>query len=344
MRILLTGHTGFKGTWLTFLLSEFGHEIHGLSLPSAPLDGIYRRANASERLASEQFCDLADEIPRKYVDQVRPDWVIHFASQSLVSEGFKNPMKTFQSNITGTLNLLESVNNCDSIKCLLVATSDKVYSHKLKKNKFQESDPLGGVDPYSSSKAVQDFLVQQRVEGDPNWNLPTSVVRAGNVIGFGDVNSNRLLPDIVRAYSNSSVLKVRNPMHIRPWQHVLDCLAGYILAANYSLENHVAFDQWNFGPQESDISVLDVIRMATKVLDFDYIEDTSHSAFSEATNLSLSADKARETLGWSQKLTTSEAVKWTLEPVNDLKTKPQQIIAQQVRAYLDLLPKLPNPV
>ncbi len=343
MRILVTGHTGFKGTWLTFLLNELGHEIHGLSLPNTPANSIYRLANAEKRLAGEYFCDLAEGLPQEFLDKVKPDRVIHFASQSLVSVGLSKPMETFRTNVTGTLNLLESVKICSSVHHLLVATSDKVYSRDQQRSRFQEIDKLGGEDPYSSSKAVQDFLVTQRVKGDPSWHLPTTVVRAGNVIGYGDFNVNRLLPDIVRAWRDSSVLMVRNPSHIRPWQHVLDCLGGYLVASEYCLENRIGFENLNFGPDESNISVLDIVKMAKTVLDFEFLDSSSNSNFAETPSLSISADKAKLSLGWSPKLSTTEAVRWTLEPLRDKDSNPYDVLTNQVLTYLELLPELANP-
>jgi CDP-glucose 4,6-dehydratase len=336
MRILLTGHTGFKGTWATFLLSELGYEVHGISLPLSSRNWLYQNSGAKDRISSEIFADIGKpEELHTAIRIIEPEQIWHFASQSLVSVGYDQPGGTFRSNVAGTLNLLNAIaENAIVLSGLLVATSDKVYSHETQAESFLESDALGGKDPYSASKAVQDFMVQQRISSDPNWASPTNIVRAGNVIGYGDTAENRLFPDIVRAWQKNDTLVLRNPSATRPWQHVLDCIGGYLLASKGTgVHERNMIGIWNFGPLEKSQTVSEVVRKAKSILNFK-VTNSDLGSFEEMQDLKLDSSKARNSLSWKPSYSLEEAIELTLQPIKQ-NTPSHDILALQVRNYLN---------
>jgi CDP-glucose 4,6-dehydratase len=336
MRVLLTGHTGFKGTWATFLLSELGHEVHGVSLPPSSRNWLYQDSGAKGRISSEIFTDISrTEELHTAIRLSQPEQVWHFASQSLVSVGFEKPGDTFRTNVAGTLNLLNAIAENDlDLSGLLIATSDKVYSHDIQTESFLEADALGGKDPYSASKAVQDFVVQQRISSDPNWKCPTNIVRAGNVIGYGDTAENRLFADIVRAWQKNETLVLRNPSATRPWQHVLDCLGGYLSASKErGLNKGNMLEIWNFGPVEKSRTVSEVVRHAKSILNFK-VTNSDLESFLEMQDLKLDSSKATNLLSWKPTYTLTQAIELTLQPVRT-NIPSHDVLASQVRDYLN---------
>jgi CDP-glucose 4,6-dehydratase len=226
--VLVTGHSGFKGTWLTLLLEKLGIEVVGFSL-SPEKDSLFDRASRTGAI-SEVFADIRDyERLNSYINSVKPSAIIHMAAQPLVLESYRLPKDTFDVNVMGTVNVLDSAFNTDSVKAVIVVTTDKVYRNDNSGLAFIESDPLEGKDPYSASKVGTEAVVAawqqiQRTSGGPK----VVAVRAGNVIGGGDWGDSRLLPDLIRSFSSGQKMTVRNPASTRPWQHVLDPLSGYI--------------------------------------------------------------------------------------------------------------------
>jgi CDP-glucose 4,6-dehydratase len=338
MRILLTGHTGFKGTWATFLLSELGYEVHGLSLPPSSRNWLYRDSKAKDRISSEIFTDISGtEELHAAIRAIQPEQVWHLASQSLVSVGYEKPGDTFRTNVSGALNLLDAIaQNKAVVSGLLVATSDKVYSHEIQTGSFLETDSLGGRDPYSASKAAQDFVVQQRISSDPNWNCPTNIVRAGNVIGYGDTAENRLFADIVRAWQKNDALVLRSPSATRPWQHVLDCLGGYLsVSKERGLKKENMVEVWNFGPLEESQTVREVVEHAKSILNLNITKSDSE-AFVEMHDLKLDSSKATNGLSWRPVYNLTQAIELTLQPVKK-QTPSHVVLTSQVRDYLSRL-------
>lgn len=245
MRYLITGHTGFKGAWLAAILKAQGHELVGISLP--PLDkSLYKEAKLSDLFDQEYFIDIRnrDEFTKAIKESVA-DVAFHLAAQPLVRESYKFPIETFETNVMGTLNFLEGIKNSD-ISAAVVITTDKVYKNKNLTRGYVEDDELGGHDPYSSSKAAADIATQSWIASYETQNI--SIARAGNVIGGGDWGADRLMPDLVRAFSSSSKTEIRYPNAVRPWQHVADCLNGYIALSRKMLDDHL-YGEWNFGPE-----------------------------------------------------------------------------------------------
>jgi CDP-glucose 4,6-dehydratase len=228
-RVLLTGHTGFKGAWMAVLLNRLGADVDGLALPPQGEAALWRciapRLEITEHLVDLRDADAVDGV----VTEARPDVIIHMAAQALVRQSYLDPLTTYSTNVMGTVNLLEALRRRKGLVAVLVVTSDKVYENSGGNNSFGEEDRLGGADPYSASKAACELIVKSYAESFFfGASVPIATARAGNVIGGGDWAADRLIPDIVRARIKGDVVRLRNPGARRPWQHVLDCLAGYL--------------------------------------------------------------------------------------------------------------------
>jgi len=308
--ILITGHTGFKGTWLTFLLERLNIPAIGLSL-APEKDSLFDRAKRTGMIP-EEFVDIRDaDAVLGFISKYQPSAVIHMAAQPLVLESYKTPRDTFDTNVMGTVIVLDSAFKTNSVKAVVVVTTDKVYRNDNSGRAFVESDPLAGKDPYSASKVGTESVVsawQQiaKVSGGPK----VISVRAGNVIGGGDWAENRLMPDLVRGFIAGGPIQIRNPQSTRPWQHVLDPLHGYLLALEAVLGG-ATFDSLNFGPDGQSLSVRQVVETGVTVwfaeTEIEFANDTS-TASGEAINLQLDSSTAKELLGWKPAWNQHEAV------------------------------------
>ena len=312
MHFLITGHTGFKGAWLSMLLHERGHKVSGVSL-KPEIDALFSRANIGKFLENDVRCDIRESAKLlSHFKDINPDVVIHLAAQALVRESYKNPKDTFQVNAIGTINVLNASQQIRGLQAQLIITTDKVYKNFGKTSGYVETEELGGQDPYSASKVMADIATQSWLSSFEN--APTAIVRAGNVIGGGDVCADRLIPDLICSYTSGLTPKLRAPNSVRPWQHVLDCLNGYLMLANALIDDK-AGGAWNFGPDENQFkTVADVADIAggvwgvQKSWDID-LGNHPH----EASLLMLNSNKARTELGWSDKLSFDESVKWTID-------------------------------
>lgn len=310
MKILVTGHTGFKGSWLALMLHNFGHEVHGYSLD--PLTGgIFELAKVSEICQSDFRDDIRNKANLdKAIEDIQPEIVLHLAAQPLVLTSYEQVYETYSTNVTGTLNVLDASTKSRVLKGLIVITTDKVYLNDEAKRAFIESDTLGGKDPYSSSKALADQLTQ-------NWSrhnerIPVAIARAGNVIGGGDVSANRLIPDIVSSISKGHAPQIRNPLSVRPWQHVMDCLNGYIALIDFVSSGRS--DAFNFGPNEGDFHTVEEV--TTHILNLYGIsnwESGQTSPNKEAGFLTLNSAKAMKELNWKNKVSFIEGLDLTVE-------------------------------
>jgi len=309
MKVFLTGHTGFKGSWFSMMLNSRGYEIYGYSLD--PLrGGIFEAANLRDEIARDSRGDIRDiHSLEKALISANPDLVIHMAAQPLVRASHLNPKETFEVNVTGTLNVLEASKKVPNIQGIAVVTTDKVYRNLEERKPFVETDPLGAGDPYSSSKAMADLLTQSWAQNEAD--IPIAIFRAGNVIGGGDVSDNRLIPDIVRAQRSKTAPILRNPNSIRPWQHVLDCLEGYRLAIDFMLRSRES-TVFNFGPLLNEY--VTVGEVATNFIDIaktiQWKKDDSNTLH-EADFLALNSNKARKMLGWKEKLSLKQTLEAT---------------------------------
>jgi CDP-glucose 4,6-dehydratase len=311
---LITGHTGFKGAWLIFLLKAQGHDVSGLGLDPLP-GSIFDRTNLESDLVHDFRVDIRNKDETvEAIGLVQPDFVIHMAAQALVREGYRNPRYTYETNVLGTLNVLEAVDKTDSVRAQLIVTTDKVYLDQGLNRPYVETDPLGGKDPYSASKAMADILAQEYLSRD--GAKPGAIARAGNVIGAGDVSNERLIPDIVRAIEAGEPLVLRYPQAIRPWQHVLDCLWGYLtLLGAVHLSN--VRGAWNFGPgKQAALSVRHVAEISAEELGAALrIQDHSGGQFVEDQYLVLDSNKAESALGWKNRIEGVEAISMSLVPL-----------------------------
>jgi CDP-glucose 4,6-dehydratase len=311
MHFLITGHTGFKGAWLSLILHERGHRISGISLqPEA--GSLFALAEIGKILENDIRCDIRESSQlASYFKEINPDVVIHLAAQALVRESYKNPLDTFETNVFGTLNVLKASQQITDLRAQLIITTDKVYKNIGKTIGYEETEPLGGQDPYSASKAMADIATQSWLSSFENAS--TAIARAGNVIGGGDVCADRLIPDLVHSYSSGLTPKLRAPNSVRPWQHVLDCLNGYLMLVDAVIQNQ-AEGAWNFGPDENQAktvsNVADIAGAAWGV-EKNWEQDLGNHPH-EASKLMLNSEKARTQLGWLDKLSFEESVEWTI--------------------------------
>ncbi len=309
--ILITGHTGFKGTWLTLMLEQLGYRVIGISREpeeSSLFSQMNRRGNIEE-----VFADLQDyNTISSFVQTHKPSIVFHLAAQSLVVESYRDPIQTFSTNVMGSASILESCCNVDSVRVILVATTDKVYENNDSGRKFLESDSLGGRDPYSASKVGTEMVVRawrsvQSASGKPK----IIVARAGNVIGGGDYAENRIFPDLIRAIKSKESLDIRNPQSTRPWQHVLDPLRGYIQFVEECLGG-LETNTLNFGPDGDDLTVSQLIDIAKENLPVQYLTGkNTKKIFKEAKHLSLDSSRAKRELNWTPRYSQVEAINST---------------------------------
>jgi CDP-glucose 4,6-dehydratase len=315
MHYLVTGHTGFKGSWLSLMLQMQGHTISGISL-DPPEKSLFNQAKISKLFLNDLRIDIRNSAElSKAVKKIDPQVIIHLAAQPLVRESYKNPVATFETNVLGTLNLLEATKTITSLRATLVITTDKVYKNHNHLRGYVENDELGGDDPYSASKAAADIATQSWIKNFAT--TPMAIARAGNVIGGGDWATDRIIPDLVNAYSSNQIPALRYPYAIRPWQHVLDCLNGYLKLIDSMIKDGIS-GPWNFGPNlKEKHKVIDLVQVFAKswgVQESDpawTIEETEQPQ--EAGYLLLDSNKARNSLGWDDKLSFDEAIKWTAE-------------------------------
>lgn len=334
MHYLVTGHTGFKGAWLVALLRARGHEVSGLALDPVE-NALYTRALLDREVVHDLRVDIRDaSATAAGIARVAPDVVLHLAAQPLVRASYDDPRTTFETNAMGTLNVLEGVQSTPSVKAHVVITTDKVYRNVNQEAGYVESDPLGDDDPYSASKAMADLLTQSFVKSFPG--APTAIARAGNVIGGGDVSRDRLLPDLLSAYADGRAPVLRYPNAVRPWQHVLDCLDGYLVLAEALLAGG-GTGEWNFGPgRDSFVEVGDVATLAAELWGGGAAWELDGGAHPhEAGLLALDATKALTELDWRNRLGFRDAVAWTVEWEQAVRdgTEPADAVRGQISAY-----------
>ncbi len=318
-RVLVTGHTGFKGSWLTMWLQRLGADVCGLSLTPPSDPSMFERAQVGAGMLDMRG-DICDpEAVRKAFDAHQPEILFHLAAQPLVRLSYSDPVTTYATNVMGTVHVLEAARAVGSLRSIVVVTSDKCYENREWHWGYRENDPLGGHDPYSSSKACTE-IVTSAYRRSFFGNSPTPVgiasVRAGNVIGGGDWAADRIVPDILRALQRGETILVRNPSAIRPWQHVLEPLRGYLEVARRSYESPADWSEgWNFGPSEEDARPVEELVERAIVLwgEGSWYAPADRRAVHEARRLKLDCSLAHERLGWRPRLNLDGALRLTVE-------------------------------
>ena len=339
-KVFLTGHTGFKGSWLSIFLNLLGAKVVGYSLHPNQKINFFDLAKINRLLDASITGDIRDYNKlKKSILNYSPDFIIHMAAQSLVRDSYKDPKYTYEVNTLGTVNVLNILNEINFIKSALIVTTDKVYYNENKKNYYKENDYLGGFDPYSNSKSCAELVVNSYNHSFlKKKNILVATVRAGNVIGGGDFSKNRILPDYFRSLSTNKELILRSPNSIRPWQHVIDPLYGYLLLL-MKLHKRQKFtvNSFNFGPNKSNNkSVSEVVNLVNKEFNNSVKvikKNSSLNKYYESKVLMLNSEKAKNTLNWSAQYNLSKSIKlivsWHkafLGKKNLLKTSQEQII------------------
>lgn len=316
-RVLVTGHTGFKGGWICLWLNKLGAEIYGLALDPPTNPNFYTAANVRSVLKVDERIDIRDQKKVNAFFQIhQPEIVFHLAAQPLVQYSYDAPIETYATNVMGTAHILEAARFTPSLQAVVIVTTDKCYENSEKEYSYLETDRLGGLDPYSSSKACTELLVSAYRASYFSRSEPIrlATARAGNVIGGGDFAINRLIPDCVRAFIEKKPITLRYPHAIRPWQHVLESIHGYLSLAEKLVDEsgHQYAEAWNFGPALDDMKPVEEI--ANKICDYLNINIALSFATHrhESSILRLDSRKANERLGWRSKWTISKAIEETV--------------------------------
>jgi CDP-glucose 4,6-dehydratase len=314
-RVLLTGHSGFKGAWLTLWLARLGAEVTGISLPPLTTPNLFIEANIGA-VCDGHFGDIRDGAGLSELAQAaQPEIVFHLAAQPLVRESYRAPRVTFETNVMGTTHVLEALRDLPSARVGVMVTTDKVYRDMQSPEPYREDDPLGGHDPYSASKAACELVIESyRRSFLAAQGVAVASARAGNVIGGGDWSQDRLIPDAVRAWQAGQTLDVRRPLAVRPWQHVLEPLAGYLTLAQHLWERPALAGAYNFGPDAGGaVAVRDLVELARAAYgDGEVRYGSGDDGPHEAAWLALEAAKAESVLGVSPRWTLVDAVKRTM--------------------------------
>jgi CDP-glucose 4,6-dehydratase len=319
-RVLVTGHTGFKGSWLSLYLERLGTKVTGYSLQPPSTPNLFEIARVAEGIRSFEG-DVRDlEHLKHRMADTQPEVVFHLAAQPLVRQSYQHSVDTFATNVMGTVNVLEAVRLTPSVRVVVIVTSDKCYENREWDWGYRETDALGGDDPYSASKGAAEIVTTAYrcsffpLEKYTEHRVAVASVRAGNVIGGGDWSAERLIPDIVRAFNKGKPVLIRSPKAMRPWQHALDALHGYMTLAERMWSDSGFADAWNFGPSDDDTKPVTWIveRMTELWGDGAHWEYDSKPAAPEATLLKLDSSKARSRLGWTPKLNLLTVLEWTV--------------------------------
>jgi CDP-glucose 4,6-dehydratase len=340
-KVLVTGDTGFKGSWLCIWLKELGAEVYGYSLPAlTPQDNFI-----TTHLKDQVYHTDGDVRDKKqlqdYFNEVKPDIAFHLAAQPLVIDSYNDPHYNFETNLMGTVNFFEAVRNCPSVKVAINVTTDKCYQNNEWVWGYRENDPMGGDDPYSASKGCSELITNSYLKSffSKDHSAHIASARAGNVIGGGDWADNRIIPDMMRAYKNNAISNIRNPHSVRPWQFVLEPLSGYLKLGEKLLTGGKTYSGgWNFGPSAyENYSVADVVAEVKKIIPAIKIETPKQTGkLHEAGLLKLDITKAVNQLNWQPKLNFTETVRFTIEGYLQESNASNNIYnsrVEQIKAY-----------
>lgn len=345
-KIIVTGATGFKGSWLCAWLSSLGSKVYATGYNPNKNNLLFKSLNFSRRMNIKLF-DIRDiQKLDKYVVKIKPQIIFHLAAQPLVIESYKKPYSTFDINFRGTLNILEVSKKYNFIKSVICVTSDKVYENVGKIKGYKETDSLGGIDPYSASKSSAEILIRSYRESffKDKKICGISSVRAGNVIGGGDWSENRLIPDIIKSLIKKKIILIRNPTFSRPWQFVLEPLKGYLILAYKQYKHPLKYSgYWNFGTQSKfSIKVVDIVNLILKFWGTGKVKVLKTQKFKEQKNLQIDSSKAKKKLGWQVTYSTKTAVAATSKWYSDVfvyKKDPSEVTFEQINQYMKKIDK-----
>ena len=334
-RVLITGHTGFKGAWLAEWLLQRGARVSGIALPPEAPGSLFDSLGHQGRL-DHAVCDIRDaDAVSRAVRSADPEIVFHLAAQALVRRSYREPLLTWQTNVDGTLNVLEAIRGLGRRVTVIVVTTDKVYRNREWEFPYREVDELGGHDPYSASKAACELAVASwRASFGSDDGVRVVTARAGNVIGAGDNSADRIVPDCFRAWERGDAVAVRQPGSTRPWQHVLEPLCGYISLARHVMASGAGIETCNFGPgPDGDRSVSELVGALVDLDDRRRWSIEGNHGPHEAQTLALAIDRARRVLGWTPRLTFLEALRWTHEGYTTHRDELPGLVSRQIADY-----------
>lgn len=341
-KVFLTGHTGFKGAWLALILNKLGAKVKGYALEPLTSNDLYNQLNG-DSLCNSVIADIRDrERVKQEILDFQPDFVFHLAAQALVLESYQNPVETYDTNVMGTIHVLDALRHLEKPCTSVIITTDKVYENFETTEPYPETARFGGYDPYSNSKACAElaissyrnsFLNPDRYE---EHRQGVAAARSGNVIGGGDWSENRLVPDIARALINNEPVVIRNPLAVRPWQHVLDPLNAYLMLGAQLAEDPVKFATgYNFGPEPNDErTVQDMCELAIECWGSGSFETPElANKPHEAGLLKLAIDKAKTELGWKPRFDSAEAVRWTMDWYQNGRDNALEFTSRQIDQF-----------
>lgn len=346
--VFLTGHTGFKGSWLSLWLQVLGANVTGYALEPPTSPSMFTEAEIGSAMSSHLGDIRNSQLLIESLQTAKPEIVFHMAAQPLVRYSYANPIETYDVNVMGTVRLLDAIRTIPGIKAVVVVTTDKCYANKEWPWGYRENEPMGGHDPYSSSKGCVELVTASMRSSFFSANsfskhgVAVASARAGNVIGGGDWAADRLIPDILKAFANNEPVLIRNPSAIRPWQHVLESLRGYLtLAERLYTGGTVYAEGWNFGPRDDDARPVELLVKKMADLwgpDARWIIDDGHKLH-EANYLKLDISKAKTQLGWSPMLSLDEALKMTVEWARNRQKgmNVKQITLDQIASYQKIM-------
>ena len=343
-KIFLTGHTGFKGSWMLAWLNSMNAVIKGYALPPENKNDLYNIIDGNA-LCDSVYADIREKDKlKKELLQFQPDIIFHMAAQPLVRASYENPLETFEINTIGTANILDALRLLEKKCAIVIITTDKVYSNTETNYSYKETDRLGGNDPYSASKAAAEIITdsyRNSFFNSDQFNIHQKAIataRAGNVIGGGDWNKDRIIPDIVRALQKNETISVRNPDAIRPWQHVLEPISGYLILAENLYKNPVQFSgAWNFGPDGNDnLPVKNIVENAIKIWGSGQYEISKHANQPhEAKLLMLDINKTKRELKWKPKYKTAEAIEKTISWYKQSAKEQKEFTYKQLNDFIN---------
>ena len=343
-KVLVTGHTGFKGSWLSLILNHLGAITLGVSKSVPTNPSHYKIYKNFTKIKSKKIDISNRKKTKKIILNYKPDFIFHLAAQSLVKKSYSNPIDTWKSNTFGTINILDSLKNYKKKVCVVIITSDKVYENVEKKTGYKETDLLGGFDPYSASKSAAEIAIKSYFKSFliKKSNISLVIARAGNVIGGGDWSENRLIPDCIKAWSKNKSVNIRNPNATRPWQHVLEATMGYvILGASLKFNKKINGEAFNFGPRTNkNFKVIECVKQMKKYWPTIKWKLKKTKNFYESSLLKLNSKKAYKILGWKGVLSFNETIKMTtLWYKNYYKKNQKNLSTSQIKEYIKIFNK-----